>query len=77
LLAGATLAVAVVAVALPYAGLLADVFGFVPLPAPMLGAMLALVLAYAAVNEWTKRWFWRQDAAAPAHAGSLPGRLVP
>jgi Mg2+-importing ATPase len=77
LLAGATLAIAVVAVALPYAGLLADVFGLVPLPAPMLGAMLALVLAYAAVNEWTKRWFWRQDAAAPAHAGSLPGRLVP
>jgi Mg2+-importing ATPase len=46
------------AVALPYlpAG---RVFGFVPLPWPVLAAVLAITLLYLVVSESTKRAFFR------------------
>jgi P-type Mg2+ transporter len=65
-LLGITAAVALGALALPYAGALAVPLGLVPLPPALLGASLAIVLAYAAVTEAAKRWFWRRDDA-PAH----------
>ena len=57
LLLAATLAVSAVALALPWSGPLAALFGFVPLPATLTGALLAIVLAYVAISETTKLWF--------------------
>lgn len=59
LLLGATLAVGMLALALPWSGPAAALFGFVPLPPSLTAAMLAIVLAYVAVTELTKRWFAR------------------
>ena len=47
LLWASTAAVAALALALPYAGAPARLFGLVPLPAALLGSLLAVVLAYA------------------------------
>ncbi|MEQ1902442.1 MAG: magnesium-translocating P-type ATPase [Devosia sp.] len=54
LLIGTSLAVAAVTLALPYSPL-ADMIGFVPLPAPMLLAIAAIVIAYVAASEFAKR----------------------
>jgi P-type Mg2+ transporter len=54
-----TLAIGAVAVALPYAGPLAAAFGFVALPAGLMLAALAIVAAYVAATEATKRAFYR------------------
>jgi P-type Mg2+ transporter len=64
LLATATISVAVLALALPYSGAAARVLGLVPLPAALLTAMLAIVLAYVAATEVAKRWFWRAHRPA-------------
>ena len=53
-----TLAVAVLAVALPYSGALARLFGMVPLPGLLMGSLLGVVLAYAAATEGVKRRFY-------------------
>ncbi len=53
-----TLAVAVVAVALPYLPV-GRLVGFVPLPAPLMAAMLAITAGYVAVSELTKQMFYR------------------
>jgi Mg2+-importing ATPase len=52
-----SVAVAAAAVALPYAPGLADTFGFVPLPPALMAMLLAITLAYVAVNEWAKQRF--------------------
>jgi Mg2+-importing ATPase len=62
LLVGSTFAVGALALALPYLGLLAGAFGFVPLAWPMLAALLAIVAGYLAVTEAVKTrkyWFGR------------------
>ena len=52
-----TFAVIAVALALPYLPFSA-VFGFVPLPAPLLLAMIGLTIAYVAAVEAGKKWFY-------------------
>jgi P-type Mg2+ transporter len=59
LLAWMTLAVALLAVALPFIAPAARLFGFVAMPAPMVAALMAIVLAYVAATEAAKHWFWR------------------
>jgi P-type Mg2+ transporter len=50
-----------VAIALPYLAIGAA-FSFVPLPLPVLGAMLAITALYAVASEITKRWFYHHMA---------------
>lgn len=57
-----TLAVVAVALVLPYLPFSA-VFGFVPLPAPVLLGVLGLTLAYGLTVELTKPWFYARVAA--------------
>lgn len=56
-LLGATLAVLVTALLLPYAPF-APAFGFVPLPPTLLGALILITAAYVAAAELAKRWFY-------------------
>jgi len=53
------------ALLLPYTPL-ANVFGFVPMPAPVLAMMLGLVLCYVIVAEVAKRRFFRRQEQAGA-----------
>jgi Mg2+-importing ATPase len=55
-----SVAVAVVAVALPYLPVIAPTFGFVPLPPLLMALLLAITLAYTVANEWAKRRFWQR-----------------
>lgn len=55
LLAATTLAVGALAIALPWMAPAAAVFGLVPLPLPLLGAILAVVAGYVATTEVAKR----------------------
>jgi len=55
LLLASTLAMVLLAIALPYVPAAGRVFGFVPLPAGLLGALLLVVGAYAATTELLKR----------------------
>ena len=59
MLIAASLAVSAVALAIPYLGPLTLRFGFVPLPLPVMGALLAIVLAYIGATEMTKHWFYK------------------
>ncbi len=61
-----TLAVAAVAVALPWTPWVAQAFGFVPLPAAVLAALAAITLLYALANEAAKRVFFARVARAAA-----------
>jgi Mg2+-importing ATPase len=63
LLLWTTAAVASFAIAAPFIGPFAGVFGFVPLPWPLLGAMMAIVGGYILVTELAKRWFYRPGNA--------------
>ena len=68
LLLGSTLAVAAAALALPYAGVLAGAFGFVPLAWPVVASLLGVVAGYLAATELVKTrkyWFGRK-ANSPA-----------
>ena len=60
LLLWATLAVGLIAVALPYAGPLAGVFDFAPLPISIMAACIAIVAAYVATTEALKIRFYRR-----------------
>ena len=60
LLSGLTLAVAVLAIAIPYLPG-ADWFGFVPLPLPVVGGLIAITSAYLVATEATKRWFFSRE----------------
>ena len=55
-----TIAVAVVAVAVPYLPIIAPMFGFVPLPATLMATLLAITAAYVVANEFAKREFHRR-----------------
>ncbi len=55
-MASSLLAVAV-AIALPYSPL-AYWLGFVPIPAPMMGALALVTVTYLATVHWVKRWFY-------------------
>ena len=55
LLVVSTLSVAAVSVALPWCPAAAAAFGLVPLPAPLLLALAAVVAGYAAFTELAKR----------------------
>ena len=62
LLVWATVAVAALALALQFTGELADLFGFDPLPAPILAASVAIVIAYVTTTEALKLVFYRRLA---------------
>jgi Mg2+-importing ATPase len=66
LLVFSTLAVAVVAVALPYLAPVAVAFNFTPLPLPLLLSSLAIVVFYVLATEAAKpRFYARLMAVAP------------
>jgi P-type Mg2+ transporter len=65
LLASLTVAVAALAIMLPYLPPTARLFEFVALPLTLLLALVGLVLAYVVATEITKRWFFGK-APAPA-----------
>ncbi|WP_432343276.1 magnesium-translocating P-type ATPase [Shinella yambaruensis] len=60
LLSWLTLAVAVFAVAIPYLPG-ANWFGFVVLPLPVVGGLIAITLAYLAASEAAKHWFFARE----------------
>jgi len=62
--------VAVALLAMPYTGWLANAFGFVPLPANLLGASLLIVAAYVGANEATKLVFYRRPRQVPPPEGA-------
>jgi len=55
-----TVAVAAVAIALPYLPGAAGAFGFTPLPATLMLVLVGITLAYAAANELLKAYFFRR-----------------
>ncbi len=55
-----TLAVALLSFSLPYVAPVADLFGFTPLPLPILLVLVGITLAYAAANELVKGYFFRR-----------------
>jgi len=55
----ATLLVVVLALAVPYIQPVARLFGFQPVPPPLMVLLLAIVAAYLAATEFAKRWFYR------------------
>jgi len=66
LLSRLTLAVGVLAIAIPYLPG-AGWFGFVPLPAPIMAGLIAITLAYLAASEATKRWFFARERRHAKH----------
>ena len=63
LLMTTTAAVVAVTLLLPYAPF-ADVFGFVPLPAPLLLAIIGITALYVLAAELAKKWFFARAAHA-------------
>src|SRR5271157_5519146 len=64
-----TIAVSVVALAIPYLGSLASAFGFVPLSALQMGAVLVITAGYIAATEGAKAWFYKpRNASQPVAA---------
>jgi len=61
-LASSTLAVAAVAIALPWTPWVAQAFGFVPLPPVVLAVLAAITLLYTLANEAAKRRFFARAA---------------
>jgi Mg2+-importing ATPase len=51
--------------AIPYLPF-ASTFGFVPLPGPLLAAVLTITVLYVAVTEITKHWFYRSRSSGSA-----------
>ncbi len=60
LLAWLTLAIALLAVAIPYLPG-AGWFGFLPLSAPVMSGLIVVTLAYLIASETTKRWFFSRE----------------
>jgi len=56
LLLWATLLVGAAALAIPFLGAAAGIFGFIPLTVPQFGAILAIVAGYLLATEVAKRW---------------------
>jgi Mg2+-importing ATPase len=70
LLLWTTIAVAALAIAIPYVGPVAAAFGFLPLPLPILATTLLIVVAYILTTEAAKlRFFARRRSQAQ---GSTP-----
>jgi Mg2+-importing ATPase len=63
-----TLAVGALTFALPYAGLVAAPFDLQPLPAAVLGALLAITAGYVAATELAKHRFYRNSGEPGTHA---------
>lgn len=59
LLLWSTLAVAAATFTIPFLGALSSVFGFVPLSAFQMGAVIAIVLGYIVATEVAKAWFFQ------------------
>jgi len=59
LLMWSTLAVAAATFTIPFLGALSSVFGFVPLSAYQMGAVIAIVLGYIVATEVAKAWFFQ------------------
>ena len=59
MLVAISIAVAAAAMAMPWSGPLASVFGFVALPAGLAATSIAVVLAYVVATEAAKRRFYR------------------
>ncbi|MGB3416005.1 MAG: magnesium-translocating P-type ATPase [Mesorhizobium sp.] len=66
LLAWLTLAVGLLALAIPYLPG-STWFGFAPLPAPIMAGLVAITLIYLAASEATKRWFFAREARLAWH----------
>jgi Mg2+-importing ATPase len=64
----ATAVVMAVALLLPYLPF-SSIFGFVPLPAPLLLAMIALTVAYVFAVEMAKKWFYSRPAMQTGSGG--------
>jgi Mg2+-importing ATPase len=60
-LLASTIALAVLTLAVPFLPFVV-VLGFVPLPAGLLAALVAITVLYAGAAELTKRWFYRRAA---------------
>jgi Mg2+-importing ATPase len=64
-----TIVVGAAALAIPFLGSFLgvpdEVFGFVPLSSPLMGAMVAIVVAYVVATEIAKLWFFRRAREAP------------
>jgi Mg2+-importing ATPase len=71
-----TVAVAMVAVTLPYLPN-ADWLGFVALPLPMLAGLVAISTIYVVISEGTKRWFFSRKRAVHHHGADRrrPSRM--
>ena len=73
-----TVAVAALALALPFIDPLAGLFGMVRLPLPLLGSVVLIVLSYVAATEWVKHRFYAlppRRKRAPAHPRRQRRRL--
>jgi len=68
LLLWTTIVVALATLAIPYLGPLSSAFGFVPLAATQIAAVIAIVAGYIVATEGAKVWFYR----AAAHCGASP-----
>ena len=66
LLLWTTAAAAAFALATPFFGRGSALFGFVPLSAVEMGAVVGIVIAYLAATELAKRWVFRAGGATPA-----------
>ena len=64
LLLWSTLTVASATFALPFLGELSSAFGFVPLSALQLTAVVAVLGAYILATEIAKAWFFREDSGS-------------
>lgn len=73
LLLWSTLAVATATFAIPFLGGVSALFGFVPLSAGALAAVVAIVGGYMLATEIAKLWFFRAGASEAAGAGLNPG----
>ena len=65
LLLTSTAALIVVTIAIPYLPLV-EAIGFVPLPAPLMATLFAIVGLYVLATEATKRWFFRAPGLGAA-----------
>jgi len=59
--------VAIGVVLLPEAGALAAWLGLQPLPWPVMGSVMAILVAYIAATEAVKLW-WVKDSPSPLQA---------
>lgn len=71
LLLCSTLVVAAATFIIPFLGVPSSAFGFVPLSAAQIGAIVAIVLGYIVATEVAKVWFFRSESTLPPWPMSL------